>query len=76
MQLSLDQKFATYVPPKGQLLKWVGNKQRFASQIAKFFPTDFNTFYEPFLGSGAVIATVAPQQGVGSDAFKPLMEIW
>ncbi|MEM9887997.1 MAG: Dam family site-specific DNA-(adenine-N6)-methyltransferase [Bacteroidota bacterium] len=76
MQLSLDQKFATYTPPKGQLLKWVGNKQRFASQIAKFFPTNFNTFYEPFLGSGAVIATIAPKRGVGSDAFAPLMEIW
>jgi len=76
MQLSLDSKFATYTPPKSQLLKWVGNKQRFAAEIARFFPTDFRTFYEPFLGSGAVMATVAPNRGVGSDAFKPLIEIW
>lgn len=76
MQLTLDSKFATYTPPKSQLLKWVGNKQRFASEIARFFPTDFRTFYEPFLGSGAVMATVAPNVGVGSDAFKPLIEIW
>lgn len=76
MQLTLDSKFATYTPPKSQLLKWVGNKQRFASEIARFFPTDFKTFYEPFLGSGAVMATVAPNMGVGSDAFLPLIEIW
>lgn len=76
MQLSLDNKFATYIPPKSQLLKWVGNKQRFAGEIAKFFPVKFNTFYEPFIGSGAVIATVSPRNGVGSDAFKPLMDIW
>lgn len=76
MQLSLDSKFATYTPPKSQLLKWVGNKQRFASEIARFFPTDFRTFYEPFLGSGAVMATIAPNLGVGSDAFLPLIEIW
>jgi len=76
MQLTLDSKFATYTPPKSQLLKWVGNKQRFASQIARFFPIDFNTFYEPFLGSGAVMATVAPNMGVGSDTFLPLIEIW
>jgi len=76
MQLSLDNKFATYTPPKGQLLKWVGNKQRFASEIARFFPTNFNTFYEPFLGSGAVIATVSPKDGIGSDVYKPLIEIW
>ena len=76
MQLTLDSKFATYTPPKSQLLKWVGNKQRFASEIARYFPMDYNTFYEPFIGSGAVLATVAPNRGVGSDAFEPLVEIW
>lgn len=76
MQLTIDQKYATYYPPKTQLLKWVGNKQRFAGEIAKFFPIDFNEFYEPFLGSGAIIATVAPRSGFGSDIFAPLIEIW
>lgn len=76
MQLSLDSTFATYTPPKSQLLKWVGNKQKFAGEITKCFPTDFGTFYEPFLGSGAIMATVAPESGVGSDIFTPLIEIW
>jgi DNA adenine methylase len=76
MELILENKFSTYTPPKGQLLKWVGNKQKFASEITRYFPTNFNTFYEPFIGSGAVLATVAPNRGVGSDAFKPLVEIW
>lgn len=43
MQLTLDSKFATYVPPKSQLLKWVGNKQKFAGQISKYFPANYNT---------------------------------
>lgn len=76
MQLTLDNKFATYTPPKSQLLKWVGNKQRFAGEITQFFPVNYNTFYEPFIGSGAIISTVAPKNGVGSDIFKPLVEIW
>lgn len=76
MQLTLDSKFATYTPPRSQLLKWVGNKQKFAGEITKCFPADFRTFYEPFLGSAAVMATVAPQNGIGSDIFKPLIEIW
>lgn len=76
MQLSLNSNFATYTPPKSQLLKWVGNKQKFAGQITKCFPDNFGTFYEPFLGSGAVMATVKPNSGVGSDIFKPLVEIW
>ncbi|MBR9860534.1 DNA adenine methylase [bacterium] len=76
MQFSTDSKFPTYTPPKSQLLKWVGNKQKFAGEITKCFPPDFGTFYEPFLGSGAVLATVAPIAGVGSDIFAPLVEIW
>jgi len=58
------------------LLKWIGNKQRTAHEIASYFPADFGTYYEPFLGSGAVLATLAPKDGVGSDTFRPLVEIW
>ena len=63
-------------PPKGQLLKWIGNKQRFARSIVSFFPDDFNRYHEPFLGSGAVLGTLAKGGSVGADSFKPLVEIW
>lgn len=66
----------TVAPFKAQLLKWVGNKQRFAHEIAAYFPGDFRTYVEPFLGSGAVLGTLAPQRAIASDAFGPLMEIW
>src|SRR5260370_6362751 len=59
-----------------QLLKWVGNKQRFAHEIVSYFPVEFGKYFEPFLGSGAVLGTLAPDDGVGSDAFGPLAEIW
>lgn len=65
-----------YTKPKHQLLKWVGNKHRVALEIVKFFPKKFNTFYEPFIGSGSVIATINPSKGVGSDVFFPLIDIW
>ncbi|SIN68294.1 DNA adenine methylase [Singulisphaera sp. GP187] len=63
-------------PFKSQLLKWVGNKQRFAHNIVSYFPSQFGTYYEPFIGSGSVLATLAPAQAVGSDVFPPLTEIW
>lgn len=63
-------------PPKGQLLKWVGNKQKIATQIIKYFPKKYNVFYEPFLGSGAIMATLCPEKGIGSDIYSPLMDIW
>lgn len=63
-------------PFKSQLLKWVGNKQRFAHEIISFFPQRFNTYFEPFLGSGAVLGTLAPSKGVASDNFTDLIGIW
>lgn len=63
-------------PFKRQLLKWVGNKQRFAHHIVAYFPSRYVTYYEPFIGSGGVLATLAPLHAVGSDVFKPLAEIW
>lgn len=63
-------------PFKAQLLKWIGNKQRFAHEIVSYFPESFNTYYEPFLGSGAVLGTLAPRKAVASDVFQPLVEIW
>lgn len=69
-------EFQHVEPFRTQLLKWIGNKQRFAHQIASYFPTDMRIYFEPFLGSGAVLAALQPRQAVGSDAFGPLMEIW
>jgi DNA adenine methylase len=61
--------------PKG-LLKWIGNKQRFAPEIVSHFPDQFGTYFEPFIGSGAVLATLAPHRAIASDCFRPLIEIW
>ena len=61
---------------KGQLLKWIGNKQKFADEIIEYLPKSFGTYFEPFLGSGAVLAHLAPKRAIAADVFKPLMEIW
>jgi DNA adenine methylase len=76
LPLFSGERRAEIRPFRRQLLKWVGNKQRFAHEIAAYFPARFGAYYEPFLGSGAVLGTLAPTAGVGADAFKPLIEIW
>lgn len=78
MQIMLFDRIEgrSVAPFKTQLLKWIGNKQRFAHEIVADFPPQFGTYFEPFLGSGAVLATLAPERAVGSDCFKPLVEIW
>jgi len=59
-----------------QLLKWIGNKQRFAHEIISHFPEKYGKYIEPFLGSGAVLGTLAPEKGIASDTLKPLVDIW
>jgi DNA adenine methylase len=66
----LDRK-----PPK-QLLKWIGNKQRFAQVICSFFPLTYNKYIEPFVGSGAVLGAMAPTKGIAGDALRPLIQMW
>ncbi|WP_347505982.1 DNA adenine methylase [Pseudomonas anguilliseptica] len=63
-------------PFKTQLLKWIGNKQKQAQDIISYFPRDYGTYYEPFVGSGGVLGTLAPHKAVASDIFPPLVEIW
>lgn len=62
--------------PSGQLLKWVGNKFRFANEIVSYFPQEFGTYIEPFLGTGAILATLQPQRAIASDTLKPLIDLW
>ncbi|MEW6211810.1 MAG: Dam family site-specific DNA-(adenine-N6)-methyltransferase [Acidobacteriota bacterium] len=78
MQLLLFDKIERreVAPFRKQLLKWIGNKQRFAHEIVSCFPADFETYFEPFLGSGAVLATLAPRKAIASDTFEPLIKIW
>ena len=63
-------------PFKAQLLKWIGNKQKQADAIIAYFPENFDTYYEPFLGSGGVLGVLAPKSAIASDVFRPLIEIW
>ena len=63
-------------PYKTQLLKWIGNKQRFAHEIISYFPTRFGVYHEPFIGSGGVLGVLAPNRALAADSFEPLIGIW
>jgi len=63
-------------PFNTSLLKWVGSKQRMAHEIISYFPVEFGTYFEPFLGSAGVLGTLVPKAAIASDTFAPLIEIW
>ncbi|MBI4578271.1 MAG: DNA adenine methylase [Planctomycetes bacterium] len=78
MQMTLfgDERPWSVTPLRKGLLKWIGNKQRVAHEIVSYFPPDFGTYFEPFVGSAAVLATFSPKRAISSDTFAPLIEIW
>lgn len=57
-------------------LKWAGGKSRLASEIASFFPEQYNDYYEPFLGSGAIYFEIAPQHGILNDLNANLINTY
>ena len=44
------------------IVKWVGGKRQLLDEIIPLLPEKFTTYYEPFLGGGAVFFAVQPMQ--------------
>ena len=59
-----------------QLIKYIGNKNRYAKRIISYFPIEYETYYEPFMGSGAVLSHLSPMKGIASDNYKPLIDLY
>ena len=57
-------------------IKWSGSKRSQAPEIISYFPKDIGTYYEPFLGSGAILGHLAPAKAVCADINAPLIELW
>lgn len=57
------------------VIKWTGSKRSQANEILKYIPKH-RTYFEPFLGGGAIMYAVAPETGVCGDICEPLIELW
>ena len=47
-------------------LKWAGGKRQLLPALREFYPGEFGTYHEPFLGSGAVFFDLAAAARLGS----------
>jgi len=54
-------------------LKWVGGKRQLIPEIEKYIPKKYSTYYEPFLGAGALFFHLSPKKAVVNDLNEELI---
>src|SRR5688500_4008747 len=56
-------------------IKWAGGKSRLISQIKNFIPKEFNHYFEPFVGSGALFFYMVRSSKIKRDFYAHLSDI-
>ena len=57
-------------------VKWAGGKRQIIDKLKKYVPDEFNTYYEPFVGGGALLFELSPKNAVINDSNKELMNVY
>ena len=57
-------------------VKWAGGKRQLIPQIRERMPEQFNNYYEPFVGGGAVIFELLPENAVINDINRALINAY
>lgn len=57
-------------------VKWAGGKRQLLPQIKERMPEQFNNYYEPFVGGGAVTFELLPEKAVVNDINKSLVNAY
>lgn len=57
-------------------LKWAGGKRRLLPELVRHLPSSYGTYYEPFLGGGALFFHLRPRRAVLGDANARLVRAY
>jgi DNA adenine methylase len=57
-------------------LKWAGGKRQLLPEIRKYVPREYGTYFEPFVGAGAVLFDLRPPRAVINDANEELINCY
>ena len=57
-------------------VKWAGGKRSIIDKLINLAPEDFNTYYEPFVGGGAMLYELQPKKAVINDYNTELMNVY
>ena len=57
-------------------IRWQGNKSKHLRHIIPHIPDEYNTYIEPFVGSGALLLKLEPEKWIINDLNKDLINCW
>lgn len=57
-------------------LKWAGGKRQLLNQIKERMPKEYNDYYEPFIGGGAVLFELQPEEATINDINTSLINVY
>lgn len=57
-------------------VKWAGGKRQILDKLKEYVPAEYNTYYEPFIGGGALLFELAPKHAIINDLNKELMNVY
>jgi DNA adenine methylase len=58
------------------IVKWVGGKRQLLPIIKDNLPEKFTTYYEPFVGGGAVLFGIQPEKAIINDINEELINLY
>ena len=72
MAVELEQlKLETY-----PIVKWVGGKRQLMFELLKNMPKNYNRYFEPFIGGGALFFELQPDNAYISDMNEELINLY
>ena len=57
-------------------VKWAGGKRQIIDKLLMHAPLDFDTYFEPFVGGGALLFELSPKKAVINDSNEELMNVF
>lgn len=57
-------------------VKWAGGKRQILDKLKQHIPTNYNCYYEPFIGGGALFFELSPKKAIINDSNQELMNVY
>lgn len=63
-------------PALKPFVKWAGGKRQLLDRLSERVPKSYNRYYEPFIGSGALLLALQPTSAVINDVNAQLLNVY